>query len=399
TSTDPTGGATYYLDSAAGSDENRGDSPAQAWRTLEQANSATLEPGDRLLLNRGGVWTGMLRLEDSGEPSDRIVVGEYGSGPAPVITAGDPQCLLAAGSYLTIRGLRLEGCSWAGVEITGDHVVVTDSVIMGNAAGIEVDWGSEHAAITDNRLIDNNKMSVLTPEPWDDSGAFGILLHGRHTEVAHNEISGSDAFSYDYGRDGSAIEVYGAQHSFVHHNLATENNGFLELGHPRSKDNRIAYNVVSSSTEEAEGIVTRGAQDGFGPVLRTIVDNNTIYLSGSGSQGFVCYAGCGTDIFTLRNNIVQAGLKVGYADGKFLDRHNVFFGGVREFQPDSSDIITDPRFRDPVTGDLRLLASSPAIDAGTALGYRADFAGDPVPADGNGDHVVAPDAGAYEHRG
>jgi hypothetical protein len=67
-------------------------------------------------------------------------------------------------------------------------------------------------------------MSVLTPTPTnDDCGAFGVLLSGDRTEVAYNTISGSDAFSYDYGRDGSAIEVYGGQANFIHDNLGIDN--------------------------------------------------------------------------------------------------------------------------------------------------------------------------------
>jgi len=89
---------------------------------------------------------------------------------------------------------------------------------MGNAAGIVVRRGAAGNSLVHNQIIRNNLMSVLTERPSnDDSGAFGILLQGDRTEVAHNTISGSDAFSFDYRRDGSAIEVFGARGSRIHH--------------------------------------------------------------------------------------------------------------------------------------------------------------------------------------
>src|SRR6266487_4526021 len=45
-------GVTYYI-SPAGSDSAAGTSPTTAWRTLGRANSASLRPGDRVLLQGG----------------------------------------------------------------------------------------------------------------------------------------------------------------------------------------------------------------------------------------------------------------------------------------------------------------------------------------------------------
>jgi 3-phytase len=45
-------GRAYYVDSAAGSDQADGSSPATAWRSMAKASAAPLAPGDRLLLRR-----------------------------------------------------------------------------------------------------------------------------------------------------------------------------------------------------------------------------------------------------------------------------------------------------------------------------------------------------------
>lgn len=56
------GNKTYYLDSRNGCDTNSGESPAQAWKSLERAGQSIFAPGDRLLFARGGVWSGSLEL-------------------------------------------------------------------------------------------------------------------------------------------------------------------------------------------------------------------------------------------------------------------------------------------------------------------------------------------------
>ncbi len=88
--------------------------------------------------------------------------------------------------------------------------------------------------------------------------------------------------------------------------------------------------------------------------------------------------------------------------------------------PGTGNLNTDPRFLNPVSGNLRLWASSPAIDAGdnsAVLSDSADLDGDgntreptPIDLDGNARFIDLPDTpdtgsgtppivdmGAYEH--
>ena len=51
-------GTTYYVDSDGGSDDNTGTAPDQAWASLEKVNGFEFQPGDRLLFQKGDVWTG-----------------------------------------------------------------------------------------------------------------------------------------------------------------------------------------------------------------------------------------------------------------------------------------------------------------------------------------------------
>jgi hypothetical protein len=388
----PAGPHTYYVDSQAGNDAYTGQSPSQAWRSLARAQAASLHGGDRLLLHRGSSWQAELDLAGHGTASRALVVGSYGDGPPPLVE-GSSICVRIAGSFVRLTGIDVRDCAWAGVSVVGSFVRVDHVRVQGAAAGIEVAPGSRGDKILHNDLIDNNRMHVLTQTPRnDDSGAFGILLRGRGTLIAYNRIEGSDAFSYDYGRDGSAIEVYGGRQNTIVRNVAINDHAFTELGDPSSTGNTFAYNLFVSSDRGATFLVTRGAHDPSGPVRGTRVYNTTAVLTGKGSQGVVCYDGCGPDILRLRNDVVAAEYAL-EADAPLDEAHDIFSGRIEGVPLGPGSIDANPRFRDAGTGNFRLLASSPAIDRGVRLGFTRDLIGTYVPLDGR-----MPDAGCYELR-
>ena len=386
------GGHTYYVDSRAGNDAHSGRSPAQAWRSLAHAASLRLGGGDRLLLRRGSSWHTELDLASSGTASHAVTVGSYGSGPPPLIHGG-ATCVRITGSFVRLSGISVRDCTWAGVSLVGSSVRVDHVEVRGAAAGIEVTPESRGDEIVHNKLIDNNRMAVLTRSPRnDDSGAFGILLRGKGTLVAYNRIEGSNAFSYDYGRDGSAVEVYGGRDNMIVRNVAVDDHAFTELGNPQSAGNTYAYNLFGSSAAKATFLVTRGGGDSFGPVRGTRVYNTTAVLTGKGSEGVVCYDGCSPEILRLRNDVVAVARGDALqADAPFDEAHDVFFGRVSGVRLGPHSIAANPRFRNPRTGNFRLLPSSPAIGRGVPLGFLRDLVGTRVPR-------AAPDAGCFEYR-
>lgn len=383
-----------FVSSTNGDDANSGRSASQPFRTLDKAARAVV-PGQTIHLERGSRWSETLKLSVTGTPSQPVRVVPHGSGAAPIIE-NQLTCVLVAGTNITVEGLTIQNCTWSGFTISGDSNVVTGNRITGNAAGVYVRSGANGNAVRFNAIVDNNVMSVLTEGGSDDSGAFGILVHGDNTDIGYNTISGSNAFSYDYGWDGAAVEIYGGRNNYIHHNYASDNDAFVELGEARSSGNTIAYNQVTSDLETSVFIVTRGKDTARGPVTGTIVDNNSVYMTGSSSQGFVCHAGCTTDILTLRNNVIEAGWRVGYADGPFNGDTNIYFRGALEFVVGPNSIVADPLWRDPDSGDLRLLAGSPAIDRGLLLDYAFDIDGSAAPIDGDNDGLAVPDVGAHE---
>lgn len=296
-----------------------------------------------------------------------------------------------------MTGLSIRGCRRAGVTLKGTHALVEANRIAGNAIGVEVGRTSSDNLIRRNRLVANDRLTRLTRTPGDDTGAFGVLLNGDRNVVVGNRISGSDAFSYDYGRDGSAVEIFEGRDNLVARNLAIDNDAFAELGGEGAHGNVFRFNVVRSSLTDSRFLITRGAGDRHGPVTGTRLLGNTVLLTGATSEGLVCFGGCGPQILVARGNIIQAVAKAAYADGRFTEGDNLFWGGRIQMPRDDSRLVGDPRFVDAAAGDLRLRSGSPAIDRGATGICGADFNGATRIADGDGDGVVRRDIGAMEY--
>jgi hypothetical protein len=383
---------TYYVD-PQGSDSAAGTSPDHAWRTLSRI-PGSLNAGDKVLLRRGATFTDDLTISASGSSGAPITLGAYGAGRRPMLTKHN--CLTVSGSYVAVVSIRTSRCAWAGMTLSGSHDTVIDSRSSRNVTGVFIRPSAQHARVTGSFVNHNRRMSVNTPGGDDDSGAFGVLVQGDYSTIDHNHINGQHAFSYDYGVDGAAVEIYGAQHTSIHHNTARNNEAFTELGNPRSAHTTYAYNAITSDLKTSEFLVTRGANSSWGPVADTNVVHNSVRLTGSASQGFVCYDGCSSGILSLRDNVMAATGKVGYADHAFDTADNIFWGGPVQFQKDSSDRIVSPQFATGDSANVSLSANSPAIDKGKASIWSTDVDGRSTPVDGNGDGVSSADVGAFE---
>jgi hypothetical protein len=235
----------------------------------------------------------------------------------------------------------------------------------------------------------------------DDIGAWGILLKGRNQEIAYNYFARNQAkCTYDTPPQGNAVEVYEAQNSTIHHNTSINDRVFSELGGSagmRASNITYAYNLVVSNVRDARFIVPRGSGNSFGPTPGTVAYNNTVYFTGAESQGIVCGAGCNTNILTARNNIFWAEEKAAYADGQFVENHNLYWDSAGEpfvqfqgFSLSSSSRLANPRFVDIGGGNFRLKSTSPAVDAGALVGWDIDLDSRFVP------QSLMPDLGGYE---
>jgi len=78
---------TWYV-SNSGNDSNSG-TQALPWLTIAKVNRSSLNPGDQILFERGGIWREELSVPSSGNAGKPIIFGAYGTGNKPVISGAD----------------------------------------------------------------------------------------------------------------------------------------------------------------------------------------------------------------------------------------------------------------------------------------------------------------------
>lgn len=79
-------GRDYYISSINGNNNNDGSTSSKAWETLDKINDIELQPGDRVLLESGSVFTnGFLHIKGSGSQVAPIEIDKYGEGQNPRI--------------------------------------------------------------------------------------------------------------------------------------------------------------------------------------------------------------------------------------------------------------------------------------------------------------------------
>lgn len=420
---------TYFVDCAAGNDANAGTSTATAWKSLTKASKATPKPGDAVQLKRGCTWSGqLLDIAWNGSEAYPITVGTYGTGAAPRIRNATYQNVRVSGSYIVVQDLDLgfdvrsrAACGqpigdYNGFVFSGSshHNTLQRSKVSGGTSGVFISSAAHHNKVIGNTITGNNVMKIWNGNPEAALGAFGVLINGSDNEIASNQFSGNTAIcpTKDDWYPSNSVEIYLGSRNSIHHNRSTDR-VFSELGSSatvRATANSFSYNLFTPTITHSYFIITRGAGDTtFGPVPGTIVDHNTTYQTGAGSQAVVCGSGCNASVLTLRSNILWAQDKVLYADDALVESHNLYWntagtpfvqiekrlagGGVQVIPLSPTSRLANPQFTNPATPNFTPRATSPAVDRGhPTIGFTTDLAQTPVPQGGT------PDVGSFEVR-
>ena len=82
-------GKTYYVDSEKGDDRNHGLSEARPKKSLPMVEPGKFGPGDRILLKRGSVFQGVLKVSASGSAMYPLIISSYGEGEKARIEGPD----------------------------------------------------------------------------------------------------------------------------------------------------------------------------------------------------------------------------------------------------------------------------------------------------------------------
>lgn len=398
----PAAGNVYFV-SPGGNDANAGTFAAP-WKTIAKVNSMAFVAGDIVSFQRGGIWSGLLSISASGALGNPITLTAYGVGEDPVIdnpSTGETwnRGVYIDGNYVVLDHFivrNVNGSFGSAIAVWGNNNTIQNNEVDGSTFGIDV-------AGAGNSVTGNYVHDCVMINPNDGSGATGILIKNRNEVVSYNRVENCKAPSNLFGTDGGFLEIYGTvDGSYIHHNWAQGNDGFLEAGSSggtgTANNITIAYNV-SYLTGHFIGI------HGTGSEMVTFnnwkVDNNTVVENGDFASMYF-YANVTPTQFYLRNNIFYLNnvTYVLYNDGihtvNWTRQNNLYYYASTAwhdfgFTLGASERIADPQFIDLSAPDLHLQATSPAIGAGINLGYGSDFDNRPVPMDS------APDVGAYEY--
>lgn len=270
-------GRIYYVDSAKGSDENAGTSPAAAWQTLAKVNATTFSPGDHLLFKSRSRFTGQLWPKGSGTEKQPIVIDKYGGDAKPIINAGretEDAVLLKNQEYWEINNLEITNIgtrpgSRRGVNLiaenSGDlyHIYLRNLYVhdVNGSNDDKVNGGINYHCVGDSKpsrfvdlRIEDNRISHV-----DRSGIFGWSTHWVRSKwypslgvVIRNNVLD------DIGGDG--IVPVATDGALVEHNVVSNANqrsdGYNVGIWPWSADNTIVqYNEVyrTKGTRDSEG--------------------------------------------------------------------------------------------------------------------------------------------------
>jgi hypothetical protein len=186
------GAAEYYIDSELGDDSYSGmqalpDSGAGPWRTLGRIASASIQPGDRVLLKCGAVWneTPVLKLKGSAEAP--VTLATYGD------CAGRRPLLRPASSVLLPESFRAESTGWSAPHDELPGMVYATETTLPRARYPAHGW---------LRLKASGAAARIAP---DDLPVAAASLAGTDWVVRTNDYTVESRRIYGLGLQGDAL--------------------------------------------------------------------------------------------------------------------------------------------------------------------------------------------------
>lgn len=405
TSGNPTaspGGNVYYLDASGGSDSNSGTSSTAAWKTLSKVTAATFGPGDVVAFKRGQTFTGSATIAESGTTIKPIVVTAYGTGSQPVLTnPGQLNMLVLDAANISVKNLAFTtgaefttGMTPTNYENSG-AVLITSNGTKGKVedstftdVGIGVKAYAASAEVLHNTFRDL-RIAYNGPDPdgvQTSYGAIGVSANNSNIHIAYNDFINCRSTDSPYGADGGAIEIEGLLHTkdniTIDHNYSRGSQGFLEATETTTANVTLSYNL----SDDYQQFI---AWDTTTTPHNWLAVNNTVLRSHDNSRLFDQYYYRVTgptpadDWITIRNNIFIA--NAWFSIHNFPKDHNLYGNSVGLgsgtggfFPMGAGDIVGAPGFVNPTTGDLRLSATSAALNNGAPSTDTADLFGNPT---------------------
>jgi len=306
--------ATYYLDATNGDDSNSGTSTNQAWKSIDRIYNATFSAGDSVLLKRGEIFYGQIRMTFPGTAENPVTLGAYGTGEKPIVN-GDFASVLTwtlvpgfddvykatVSNYPngTIISMVVQG-STKLTRVSNSEYNLNDPTQLSNYLSL-FNPGNYGPPLATNtiyvRTIDglaphDMKVIVSSAISIKGNGSYGII---QDLEIS-NSFNGIDAGNTDHFiiKDNYVHHTYGigiylrgvdhATNNIVTNNHidTTGNNAIYFL---EGSNNTASHNTINNVTNNINGVAVSGDQCGIGlqESENSTIEHNTITnVKGSG---------------------------------------------------------------------------------------------------------------------
>jgi len=411
-------GSTYYV-SKNGSDLNPG-TETQPFFSIQKAADVAQE-GDTVTVKEG-IYSEDVTAPRSGTSSAPITFKNYGKDKVVVEPGtGGTGFNFNGRDYLTLEGFEFRGGK-RGVYNNDSSYTTYGLTVKSNYVHDTEGDGMYLRGVNETLVIGNKVINAGAP----GYGSCVVVGGGVGNVIEGNELSNPGE------EDG--IKTWGTgtviRGNYIHYANGTGHSDGVQI--QSGKYNILEYNIIENARSQA--LMAKSTSDPSYGLEGLIVRGNVIYMTPdfpeAGTIRLNIHSAPNSQIY---NNTVHGGyMGLRFTDNSFgVVKNNIFYDNDTDngVDPTTSDVDyniywggrqgtpaqngdngvhsrqVDPKFLDPAKGNFRLLASSPAIDAGTSDGAPTrDIDGNfrydkPDTLNTGGGAYPYYDIGGYEHQG
>jgi hypothetical protein len=332
-----------------------------------------LQPGDVVELDGNATYPGGVTFSRDGTAAAPIIVrGLKASGKRPIL-AGGANTIEAAGDHYVFEGLEITGGSARCFYHHADQITLRDSVVRDcsehGVLGADEDSGSLYLEHCEVYRCGNGTQRHQIYIATDESAHPGSVFRMDHCFV-HDATGGNNV--------KTRAERNEIRYNWIEGALYHE----LELIGPDGQDPSLAREdsdvVGNVFFKRNQFFVVRVGGDGTGETHgRYRFVNNTIIVQPGGSAVFRVFDGI--EALEAHNNVFASAdggpvnmlreAEAAWSSGRVVGgSNNSVPPGSLAVPPEwvGTQVVSNPGFQNLAASDVRLVASSPLVDAGVA---------------------------------
>ncbi|APG60339.1 right-handed parallel beta-helix repeat-containing protein [Christiangramia salexigens] len=289
--------SVFYL-SVDGNDNNSGNSPDEAWRTIAQLNKVDFKPGSQIFLEGGEVFEGNLAFneKDGNDETKPIVITSYGSGKA---------------SIKADNGFGIYAYNTAGF-------VISNLIIQGSGKTTNDNSGINFY----NDLSGDIKLSGITISDCEVSGFkdYGIVIGAWNGNSGFKDVIIANNKVYDILDTG--IASYGffssTKTGYAHSNIEVKNCEVFDISgydKPQHSGNGIVLSDVQNSVIEHSTVYDSGYNNTNcgGPVGIWYWDSDTVTIQNCEVYNMSSGTGCDGGGFDMDGGVTNGIMQYNYS--------------------------------------------------------------------------------------